>query len=59
MLVRDFVTPSAARTPAAAADAQRHLDGLTKPPGSLGRLEELAVRLAALTGRRRRASPRR
>jgi nicotinate-nucleotide--dimethylbenzimidazole phosphoribosyltransferase len=35
---------------AAAADAQRHLDGLTKPPGSLGRLEELAVRLAALTG---------
>jgi nicotinate-nucleotide--dimethylbenzimidazole phosphoribosyltransferase len=36
---------------AAAAAAQRHLDALTKPPGSLGRLEELAVRLAALTGR--------
>ncbi|HXD94902.1 MAG TPA: nicotinate-nucleotide--dimethylbenzimidazole phosphoribosyltransferase [Candidatus Acidoferrum sp.] len=36
---------------AAAADAQRHLDSLTKPPGSLGRLEELAVRLVALTGR--------
>jgi nicotinate-nucleotide--dimethylbenzimidazole phosphoribosyltransferase len=36
---------------AAAADAQRHLGSLTKPPGSLGRLEELAVRLAALTGR--------
>lgn len=36
---------------AAAAEAQRHLDALTKPPGSLGRLEELAVRLAALTGR--------
>ena len=36
---------------AAAADAQRHLDALTKPPGSLGRLEELAVRLAGLTGR--------
>ena len=35
----------------AAAAAQRHLDTLTKPPGSLGRLEELAVRLAALTGR--------
>jgi nicotinate-nucleotide--dimethylbenzimidazole phosphoribosyltransferase len=35
----------------AAAGAQRHLDTLTKPPGSLGRLEELAVRLAALTGR--------
>jgi nicotinate-nucleotide--dimethylbenzimidazole phosphoribosyltransferase len=36
---------------AAAADVQRHLDALTKPPGSLGRLEELAVRMAALTGR--------
>jgi nicotinate-nucleotide--dimethylbenzimidazole phosphoribosyltransferase len=34
-----------------AAEAQRHLDALTKPPGSLGRLEELALRLAALTGR--------
>jgi nicotinate-nucleotide--dimethylbenzimidazole phosphoribosyltransferase len=31
--------------------AQRHLDRLTKPPGSLGRLEELAVRLAGITGR--------
>jgi len=36
---------------AAAAEAQRHLDTLTKPPGSLGRLEELAIRLAAVTGR--------
>jgi nicotinate-nucleotide--dimethylbenzimidazole phosphoribosyltransferase len=35
---------------AAAVEAQRHLDALTKPPGSLGRLEELAVRLVALTG---------
>jgi nicotinate-nucleotide--dimethylbenzimidazole phosphoribosyltransferase len=35
---------------AAAARAQRRLDELTKPPGSLGRLEELAVALAALTG---------
>src|SRR6266545_1730018 len=35
----------------AAAEAQRHLDALTKPPGSLGRLEELAVRMVALTGR--------
>jgi len=31
--------------------ARRHLDSLTKPPGSLGRLEELAVRLAILSGR--------
>ncbi len=35
----------------AAAEAQRHLDALTKPPGSLGRLEALAVRMVALTGR--------
>jgi nicotinate-nucleotide--dimethylbenzimidazole phosphoribosyltransferase len=37
---------------AEAADAtRRHLDTLTKPAGSLGRLEELAVRWSALTGR--------
>jgi nicotinate-nucleotide--dimethylbenzimidazole phosphoribosyltransferase len=30
--------------------AQRHLDDLTKPPRSLGRLEALAVRLAVLRG---------
>jgi nicotinate-nucleotide--dimethylbenzimidazole phosphoribosyltransferase len=32
------------------AEARRHLDGLTKPPGSLGRLEEIAARLAVLRG---------
>ncbi len=31
-------------------EARRHLDSLTKPPGSLGRLEELATRLAVLRG---------
>lgn len=36
--------------PVDVGDAQRHLDSLTKPPGSLGRLEELAARLVALTG---------
>ena len=41
---------------AATAEAQRHLDTLTKPPGSLGRLEELAARLAAVTGRAPRVS---
>ncbi len=41
---------------AAAALAQRHLDSLTKPPGSLGRLEDLAVRLVALTGQPPRVS---
>ncbi len=35
---------------AAMAAARARLDQLTKPPGSLGRLEELAVRLAGMTG---------
>lgn len=30
--------------------AQKHLDGLIKPPGSLGVLEDTAVRLAGITG---------
>lgn len=33
-----------------AAQARAHVDQLTKPLGSLGRLEELAVELAAITG---------
>jgi nicotinate-nucleotide--dimethylbenzimidazole phosphoribosyltransferase len=37
----------------ARADATRILDTLTKPPGSLGRLEALAVDLAGITGRPR------
>jgi nicotinate-nucleotide--dimethylbenzimidazole phosphoribosyltransferase len=36
--------------PALGARAQAHLDALTKPPGSLGRLEELARRLVEITG---------
>jgi nicotinate-nucleotide--dimethylbenzimidazole phosphoribosyltransferase len=32
----------------AAATAQRVLDGKTKPPGSLGRIEEIAARLASI-----------
>ena len=35
---------------AAMGDARARLDALTKPPGSLGRLEELAVQLAGITG---------
>ncbi|NMA35079.1 MAG: nicotinate-nucleotide--dimethylbenzimidazole phosphoribosyltransferase [Clostridiaceae bacterium] len=35
----------------AAADAAgKRLDGLVKPPGSLGRLEDIAARLAGITG---------
>jgi nicotinate-nucleotide--dimethylbenzimidazole phosphoribosyltransferase len=40
---------------AAMATARAHQDDLTKPPGSLGRLEELAVQLAGI--RRRDAAP--
>lgn len=32
------------------AGARRHIDGLLKPPGSLGRLEALAVQLAGMPG---------
>ncbi|WP_043528743.1 nicotinate-nucleotide--dimethylbenzimidazole phosphoribosyltransferase [Litchfieldella xinjiangensis] len=35
---------------AAGKRVERYLDTLTKPPGSLGRLEALAVQLATLTG---------
>ncbi|MEF3089422.1 nicotinate-nucleotide--dimethylbenzimidazole phosphoribosyltransferase [Enterobacter sp. 10-1] len=35
---------------AAMAGARRHIDGLLKPPGSLGRLEALAVQLAGMPG---------
>ena len=33
-----------------AAEAQKRLDNLTKPQGSLGRLEEFARRVVAITG---------
>jgi nicotinate-nucleotide--dimethylbenzimidazole phosphoribosyltransferase len=36
---------------AAMASARRRLDDLTKPPGSLGRLEAVVVHLAGITGR--------
>ena len=37
-------------TSALAAAARQRLDSLTKPRGSLGRLEELAVRVVVITG---------
>ncbi|MGH7355406.1 MAG: nicotinate-nucleotide--dimethylbenzimidazole phosphoribosyltransferase [Candidatus Rokuibacteriota bacterium] len=45
-LLRDVSAPD----PGVAASARAHLDTLTKPPGSLGRLEELATRLASVRG---------
>jgi nicotinate-nucleotide--dimethylbenzimidazole phosphoribosyltransferase len=50
------VTSDAAREaivaidPSAAAAARRRIDDLTKPIGSLGRIEELAVQLSAIAG---------
>jgi nicotinate-nucleotide--dimethylbenzimidazole phosphoribosyltransferase len=41
-----------------ATETQRRLDRLTKPLGSLGRLEELAVQYCAITGERKPAVPR-
>ncbi|RIK35603.1 MAG: nicotinate-nucleotide--dimethylbenzimidazole phosphoribosyltransferase [Chloroflexi bacterium] len=35
----------------AGAEAQRRQDRLTKPPGALGKLEALSIRLAAMSGR--------
>ena len=43
----------------AMAAARSILDGLTKPPGSLGRLEELAITLAGISGQARPAMARR
>jgi nicotinate-nucleotide--dimethylbenzimidazole phosphoribosyltransferase len=42
--------PPAGPDPAVRQAAERRQQELTKPPGSLGRLEEVAVRLAALQG---------
>ena len=45
-LVDAIVVPD----PAVGREAQARLDALTKPPGSLGRLEELARAIATMTG---------
>jgi nicotinate-nucleotide--dimethylbenzimidazole phosphoribosyltransferase len=49
--IEDTIVRIGALDTAAMALAQQRLDRLTKPPGSLGRLEELVVTLAGVTGR--------
>ena len=39
--------------PAAMQAARARQNELTKPPGSLGRLEELSIRVAGITGQTR------
>jgi nicotinate-nucleotide--dimethylbenzimidazole phosphoribosyltransferase len=46
LLAASIRPPNAAR----AEDVRRHLDDLTKPPGSLGRVEDLACGLARILG---------
>ncbi|MGE7273352.1 nicotinate-nucleotide--dimethylbenzimidazole phosphoribosyltransferase [Brevibacillus panacihumi] len=48
--LQDLLPAIGSRNPEAAAQARLHIDQLTKPLGSLGRLEELAIELAAITG---------
>ena len=49
-LARHFRDIAGRVNPRAMARAQQHIDGLLKPPGSLGRLEALAVQLAGMPG---------
>jgi nicotinate-nucleotide--dimethylbenzimidazole phosphoribosyltransferase len=50
MRIAEAIARIAPPDSAAEAEAQRYLDRLTKPPGSLGRLEELARRVAGIQG---------
>lgn len=51
MNVRDMVLSVSSPDAAAMERAKQHQAKLAKPPGSLGRLEELAVQLAGITGK--------
>jgi nicotinate-nucleotide--dimethylbenzimidazole phosphoribosyltransferase len=49
-MIETLIERISAPDPSLVDVARSHLDRLTKPPGSLGRLEDLAVRLAVLRG---------
>lgn len=51
----DMIKPVNSR---AVEEAQKHLDNLTKPPGSLGVLEDIAKKIAGITGEVKPALPR-
>ncbi|HHW0377428.1 TPA: nicotinate-nucleotide--dimethylbenzimidazole phosphoribosyltransferase [Escherichia coli] len=49
-ILADLLNTIPAIDPAAMSRAQRHIDGLLKPVGSLGKLEALAIQLAGMPG---------
>lgn len=51
MELKDYISKIQSLDEGAMADARRRQAQLAKPPGSLGRLEDLSVQLAGITGR--------
>ena len=51
MAIKDWTDKITPPDAAAMEEARRRQAQLAKPPGSLGRLEELSVQLAGITGR--------
>lgn len=49
-ILADLLNTIPAINSAAMSRAQRHVDGLLKPVGSLGKLEALAIQLAGMPG---------
>jgi nicotinate-nucleotide--dimethylbenzimidazole phosphoribosyltransferase len=58
MTLQDAINAIQPADPEALVRAQARLDRLTKPVGSLGRLEELAIRYVSMTGEERPKVPR-
>jgi nicotinate-nucleotide--dimethylbenzimidazole phosphoribosyltransferase len=49
--VQNFISEIASTDLEASKQAQIFIDGLVKPPGSLGRLESVAAKIAGITGK--------